>query len=256
MALAPPAPDVLNFAARVAAAYTKLIASPHADPEIGLGGQLFYAGDLDDEGRALVVAANIAGAATLVASANPTAQKQAIRDGVADFLVTSLDEALRILKNQLRKRETAAVCVAIEPAEMEREMEERGVAPDILRREASVAAIHEAVEKEAFDETDPALIPALVIWQVESARHQSLAKLDEIALQCLDDGDWISRRWLHQAPRYLGRMAQGLRLLSTHREFYARFAEQIRACADRGEIAFSCEVLSFRQGELHDQVKF
>ena len=69
-----------------------------------------------NQGRALVVAANIAGAATLAATADRAAQKQALRDGVADFLVTSLDEALRILKNQLRKRETVAVCVALRPA--------------------------------------------------------------------------------------------------------------------------------------------
>ncbi len=81
------------------------------------------------------MAANIAGAASLVATADRAAQKQAIRDGVADFLVNSLDEALRILKNQLRKRETVAVCVGLAPEAVEREMQERGVLPDLLRRD-------------------------------------------------------------------------------------------------------------------------
>ena len=87
----------------------------------------------------MVVAANIAGAATLVATADRAAQRQAIRDGVADFLVNSLDEALRILKNQLRKRETVAVCVGLAPEAVEREMKERGVAPDLLRADARIA---------------------------------------------------------------------------------------------------------------------
>ena len=59
-------------------------------------------------------AANIAGAASLSATADVATQKQAIRDGVVDFLVTSLDEAARILKNEIRKRQPVAVCVVCE----------------------------------------------------------------------------------------------------------------------------------------------
>jgi hypothetical protein len=51
----------------------------------------------------------------------------------ADFLVTSLDEALRILKNEIRKREAVAVCVAAAPRPWRCEMLERGVLPDLLR---------------------------------------------------------------------------------------------------------------------------
>jgi len=245
-----PSPDILDFVARVAHAYAKLIASPHADPESSLGGKLFYAGEMDDEGRALVVAANIAGAATLVASADLAAQKQAIRDAIADFLVTSLDEALRILKNQLRKRETVSVCVVMSPAAMEREMKERGVEPDLLRRDVPIAPLLEAliVQEGEYNETDLISIPALVIWRVDSARHKDFAVLDAIALECLDAEDWKARRWLRLAPRYLGRLAHDLRLLSTHREFAARFSEQVAASVDRGEIAFPCEIRSYVRG--------
>jgi urocanate hydratase len=250
VALAPPSSDVVDFVARAAQAYAKLITSPHADPESGLGGSLFYAGEMDDEGRALVVAANIAGAATLVASADLATQKQAIREAVADFLVTSLDEALRILKNQLRKRETVSVCVAIDPAAMEREMDERGVRPDQLRREVPSATIHEALihRRGGNHEADLTSIPALVAWRVDSTRHKDLAVLDAIALECLDADDWAARRWLRLAPRYLGRLAQDLRLLSTHREFIARFSEQLSERVDRGEIAFPYEIFSYVQG--------
>ncbi|MDR3754710.1 MAG: hypothetical protein P4K93_12200 [Terracidiphilus sp.] len=246
MPLPAPSPDVLDFVARVAHAYAKLIASPHADPESGLGGSLFHAGEMDEEGRALVVAANIAGAATLVASPDPATQKQAIRDAVADFLVTSLDEALRILKNQLRKRETVSVCVAIDPAAMEREMNERGVRPDLLRHDAPIAPLHEALihQEGDRDESDFTSVPAFVIWRVDPANRKNLAVLDAIALECLDANDWPARRWLRLAPRYLGRMAQDLRLLSTHREFAARFAERLNDRVGRGEIAFPYEIRS------------
>jgi urocanate hydratase len=266
VALAPPSPDVLDFVARVAHAYAKLIASPHADPESGLGGSLFYAGEMDEQGRALVVAANIAGAATLVASADLATQKQAIRDAIADFLVTSLDEALRILKNQLRKRETVSVCVAMPPAEMEREMNERGVRPDLLRRDVPIAPLHQALvetgieagiaagiearvgQEGAQDDTDLAAISALVVWQADSTRRQDLATLDAIALECLDANDWPSRRWLRLAPRYLGRRLQDLHLLRTNQEFAARFAEHVTARVERGEIVFPYEIRSYVRG--------
>jgi len=72
--------------------------------------------------------------------------------------------------------------------------------------------------------------------------------LDAIALECLRANDWPARRWLRLAPRYLGRMAQDLRLLSTHREFAARFAEKLNERVGRGEIAFPYEVRSYIRG--------
>jgi urocanate hydratase len=250
VALAPPSPDVLDFVARIAQAYAKLTASPYADPESGLGGKLFYAGELDEQGRALVVAANIAGAATLVASADLATQKQAIREAIADFLVNSLDEALRVLKNQLRKRETVSVCVAMAPAAMERQMNERGVQSDLLRRDVPIAPFHEAIvfQEGEYDETDLSSIPALIVWQVDSSRRKDLATLDAIALECLDANDWLARRWLRLAPRYLGRLAQDLHLLSTNREFVARFAARLRECVGRGEIAFPYEIRWYVRG--------
>ena len=243
MALPAPSPDVFDFLARVACAYATLIASPHADSESGLGGSLFYAGEMDEAGRALVVAANIAGAATLVASADLSAQKQAIRDAIADFLVTSLDEALRILKNQLRKRETVSVCVAMAPAAMECEMNERGVQPDLLRS---------AVDDAPGIGVDS---PALLTWSVASAPAQSLPQLDAIALECLGADDWAARRWLRLAPRYLGRMAQGIRALVCSRDVASRFIEQVQKRVEHGEIGVPVEI-RWRDTRGHEEHQF
>lgn len=254
MPLTAPAQDALGFGSGVAAAYPRLLGRGNADPEWGLGGRLFYAGALDGNGRSLIVAANIAGAATLAASADREAQKQAVRDGVVDFLVNSLDEALRILKNQLRKRETVAVSVAIEPADMEREMNERGVAPDLLRSDVDLAIqngglIEVPVVREGADGKGKlAQAPALIVWRADSGQHKDLALLDQIALACVDTDDWAARRWLRLAPRYLGRMTQGLRLLSADGEFAARFEEQLRAREARGEISFAYEIRSYVRG--------
>lgn len=249
MILDPPS-AAFSFLTRVALSYATLLDTPLAHHETGLGGKLFYAGELDEEGRALLVAANIAGAATLAASADRDAQKQALRDGIADFVVTNLDEALRILKNQLRKRETVAVCVVQSPSEVEREMNERGVAPDFLRRDLRVPPHHNALDLHVSDETELDLgkIPALVTWRAGSALPKDLALLDETALACLDPDQWESRRWLHFSPRYLGRLARNLRLLDSNRKFAARFIDRARQAIESSEIAATIEIHSYFRG--------
>ncbi len=242
--LASPSREALEFVAQAAEAYAKLISSSYAECESGLGGRLFYAGECDEAGRNLMVAANITGAASFAATADRGAQKRALRDGAADFLVNSLDEALRILKNQLRKRERVAVCVALEPGVVQGEMNERGVAPDLTRSDISLDVLHEALlcREGEYDETGLRGAGVLVVWRVDSASPQQLAKLDEIALQCLDADEWAARRWIRVSPRFLGRMAEGLRVLASDREFANRFAERTREHAERGEIPFEHEI--------------
>src|SRR5580692_3986364 len=86
------------------------------DCAAGLGGKLVWTAGLDERGCALMRAANIAGAASLGCTADPAALRHANREGVADFLVTSLDEALRILKNEIRKQQTVSVGISAAPA--------------------------------------------------------------------------------------------------------------------------------------------
>jgi hypothetical protein len=230
VAFAAPSPDAFEFVAHVVQAYEKLIASPHADPESGLGGRLLYAGELDAASRVLVVAANIAGAATLVATADRAAQKQAIRDGVVDFLVTSLDEALRILKNQLRKRETVSICVAIEPVAIGNEMNERGVLPDLLRFEV------------ADGRRTGANLPVLLMWSVASAPAQWLPQLDAIALECFGADAWAARRWLRLAPRYLGRIARTTHAVTCSPKIASSIIERVQKKVESGEISVSVEI--------------
>ena len=248
MALDPIEPAALDFILQVERQYASLITAGRtestANTEPGLGGNLLYAGALDAAGRALLVASNIAGAASLAATADQAAQKQAIRDGVADFLVTSLSEALRILKNQIRKRETVAVCIASAPETVEQEMLERGVLPDLLRPG------YESSRHSPFVNQGARRIPAptmgknsiLLTWRVASAPALWLPKLDTIALDCLQEEDWSARRWLLLAPRYLGRMAQGVRVICCDQGFKASFIGKARAQVECGEIAVQVEI--------------
>jgi hypothetical protein len=254
MPLEPLSSAVVAFIVQVEEMYATLLHSA-ASAEAGLGGKLLYAGSLDASGRAITVAANIAGAATLAACADPAAARQSVREGIVDFLVNSLDEALRILKNQVRKRETVAVCVSLDPAVIEAEMHARGVVPDLLRSNMPDAPRRQefpyqegAFREGAPDESGLSKILALVVWRVDSALSKDLALLDEVALECLDEKEECARRWLRRAPRYLGRLAQGLRVLLTHREFAARFGERLRRRANGGEIGFAYEIRTFLPG--------
>ncbi len=223
----------------------------HSAAEPTLGGKLLYAGELDGDCRALIVAANIAGAASLCATSCPDAQKQAIRDGVIDFLVISLDEALRVLKNEIRKRETVAVCVAFPPQKLESEMLERGVLPDLLRPGADSSEHHRELHlrQPSPEVSDPMAAIALVVWSAATAPAQWLSKRDAIALDCLPPDAGAARRWVRLGPRYLGRLAKGMRLLTRDREFASTFIERVRAAFRAGEIRVPVEIgVSFPGG--------
>jgi hypothetical protein len=219
-------------------------AAPQTDQEHGLGGKLLYAGELDQRGRALVVAGNVAGAASLSASADPTAQKQVIREGVVDFLVNSLDEALRILKNEIRKHNAVAVCVAVAPAAVNSEMLERGVRADLDRDSLIGKKAHQdpALLGAGFTALEPQENRVLVSWCVGSSPARWLPKLDAIAMECLKAEAWSARRWLRLAPRYLGRTAGGVRVLLGEKEFADRFVEQVRQRAGSGEIGTEVQI--------------
>lgn len=202
-----------RFALRVLSFYVRLIrAEGQSEGEADFGGKLLYAGELDDDGRAVIVASNIAGAASLCATGNQHQQKQAVRDGVVDFLVTSLDEALRILKNEIRKHAPVAVCIGVAPAEIERLIAERGVKPDVERPGDALAGT-------VSDDL------ALVSWSVSRAPAKWMPKLDKFALECAAELAESTRRWLQMSPRYLGRLAQSFHLVLADVGFATRFME-------------------------------
>jgi urocanate hydratase len=234
-------PAALHLALQVERLYAALIqsAAANSNSEPSLGGKLLCAGELGTEGRALIVASNIAGAASLSATDVQAAQKQAIKDGVIDFLVTSLDEALRILKNEIRKCEAVAVCVAGAPEAIEREMLERGVLPDLLPPGSDSAPQYATfliqgarqIRLSNLDENQ-----TLLAWSATAAPVKWLPKLDAVALDCLHPEETAARRWLRLAPRYLGRQAQGQRLLRCTNETAQKFLTQLRNQVEQGEI--------------------
>lgn len=187
------------------------------DPETGLGGKLVYAGEPDEAGCRLLRAANIAGAASLAASADAPALRRAMHQGAIDFVVTSLDEALRILKNEIRKKQPVAVGVSLAAEIMVREMVERGVQPDLLAPDAQVA---EFLARGAH-RIQPQPLAAgrhFDFIPIPTEVKQPTSAFDTQLLDTLAADDHVNRRWIRLAPRYLPAAARRVRLVVRGRE--------------------------------------
>src|ERR1700687_4893585 len=76
-----------------------------------LAGKLIVSGGMGGMGGAQPMAATMAGASFLGIDVDAERIKNRLKTGYCDFMVTTLDEALRILKNAVRKREN--VCVGL-----------------------------------------------------------------------------------------------------------------------------------------------
>jgi urocanate hydratase len=102
-----------------------------------LGGKLVVTGGIGGMGGAQPLAATMNGAAFLGIDVDAERIKRRVKTGYCDVLVTSLDEALRILKNAVRKREATSVGLVGNCADLIPELAKRGVVPDILTDQTS-----------------------------------------------------------------------------------------------------------------------
>src|SRR5438445_1648425 len=102
-----------------------------------LAGKLIVSGGMGGMGGAQPLAATMTGAAFLGIDADPERIKKRLKTGYCDFMVSTLDEALRILKNAVRKGEATSVGLVGNCADVIPELAKRGVLPDILTDQTS-----------------------------------------------------------------------------------------------------------------------
>src|SRR5712664_3475198 len=102
-----------------------------------LAGKLIVSGGMGGMGGAQPLAATMTGAAFLGIDVDPERIKKRLKTGYCDFMVSTLDEALRILKNAVRKKENVSVGLVGNCADIIPELAERGVVPDILTDQTS-----------------------------------------------------------------------------------------------------------------------
>ena len=102
-----------------------------------LAGKLIVSGGMGGMSGAQPLAATMAGACYLGIEVDPERIKKRLRTGYCDFMVNSLDEALRILKNAVRKKENISVGLVGNCGDIIPELADRGVVPDILTDQTS-----------------------------------------------------------------------------------------------------------------------
>ncbi len=102
-----------------------------------LAGKLIVSGGMGGMSGAQPLAATMTGACYLGIEVDPERIKKRLRTGYCDFMVNSLDEALRILKNAVRKKENISVGLVGNCGDIIPELAERGVVPDILTDQTS-----------------------------------------------------------------------------------------------------------------------
>src|SRR5437762_11300732 len=96
-----------------------------------LEGKLIVSGGMGGMGGAQPLAATMTGACFLGIDVNPERIKKRLKSGYCDFMVNSLDEALRILKNSIRKKEAISIGLIGNCADVIPELAARGVKPDL-----------------------------------------------------------------------------------------------------------------------------
>jgi urocanate hydratase len=94
-------------------------------------GQLVFACGEGASATGLPAAVSIAGGTLLVLDPDAAALKSVFRQGGVDFVVNTLDEALRVLKNEIRKHRPLSVALEGAMAPAIAEIRERGVLPDL-----------------------------------------------------------------------------------------------------------------------------
>lgn len=191
-----------------------------------LAGEFIIADSLHGAAATLPVAALLAGACFLGLDSDAETAKQLLRAGQCDFVVNALDEALRILKNELRQKKPVAVCLTGNVPLILAEMLERGVSPEVM------------LHAEDADLSGP--IPGereLARWSLPEGNPAMLARIDAILLAMLPTGDRPRRRWLESAPRFLPRQSPPARVCALTDAELELFVDAVAGRIMSGEIS-------------------
>jgi hypothetical protein len=207
-----------------------------------IGGRLLLRTCLDPDGISAILSASIAGAASLCVDPDADRLREGLRAGVVDFVVGNLDEALRILKNEIRRARAISVGLAADPTSAFEAMTDRGLQPDFLSATAQPHAdIFETGGAAALAvPVTPESSTSLLEWFVSDGSGQAVKQLSELADTALDGtraDTQARRRWLVQSPRYLGRSFARRQCLRMTPSEIADFLPRARAAFPSVQIA-------------------
>ena len=216
----------------------------------GLAGRLIACVGFGPEGAELALAVTISGGTFLGIDPSSDRLKAAVRHGSCDFMVNTLEESLRVLKNEIRKRKALSVGLLGDPSTILPAMVERGVQPDLVADTASsdsVATVRldrpallQLVERGAVrvdtqaakHSSSAGLVE--VVWTGESIAD--LKRMDTLALEQLPLDDAIRRRWLRQAAGCFHRQRPLQRVLDLRPEELTRLLRTFQDAIFAGKL--------------------
>lgn len=173
---------------------------------------------LSREGDALLLAASIAGGASLVVEQHSEAVRFALRNGVVDSTVLTLDEALSVLRKQQELQQPVVVLLEQEATAGLVALIERGAQPDLLRCTEEVPEAHVLWQRGAVRiPHPPEKLQADTIhiaWRAADGGSVVLRQVDLLATQLLPDDDHERQNWMARAPRYLHRSMRSERCVA------------------------------------------
>jgi urocanate hydratase len=147
--------------------------------------------------REEATAAAMAGAAVLVLEPDIVIVKDALRRAYCDYLVNRLDEAVRLLRQSVRRRHDIVVGLVADPETMRAEMARRGIVAHVFAE-------------------SPAPTAHVVAWRADFAR------LDALALTLFPDNRLLCQ-WVERAQKRFRRPA--VRIAPMTSIEFARFRE-------------------------------
>jgi urocanate hydratase len=165
-------------------------------------------------------AVSIAGGACLAVEADATAVKAAMRLGELDFVVNTLDEALRTLKNEVRQHRPLSVGLIADVDSALNEAVDRGLQPDMLLigtnqpaqslmqnasirvLEATGMTIRHVTGAENEERSGASHVGKHPVF-LPAAGTADLKSIDERLQAIFPPQDVVRRRWVQRVPKYL-----------------------------------------------------
>jgi urocanate hydratase len=151
-------------------------------------------------------AVSIAGGTTLAVESDAAAMKSAMRAGYLDFVVNSLDEALRTLKNEVRKRRPLSVGLVSDVGTTLNETVERGLQPDLQL----ILSDHRDSNYSPLETLAQRGMTSLAITEGQRHSEYHFAAADVALLRTIDaallatlSAEDARRRWVERIPAYL-----------------------------------------------------
>ncbi|MGC9199824.1 MAG: hypothetical protein ACP5E5_12960 [Acidobacteriaceae bacterium] len=178
-------------------------------------GRMVFACGAGVAASGLPAAVSIAGGAALLLDPDAVAVKAVFRQGGVDFVVNTLDEALRVLKNEIRKGRSLSVVLEGEGARAVEELQQRGVLPDVQMVLGGAGNQVDGWGKELLSlESDAGTVrpsEELRRWleqhrwtetELAAKTTAELRQMDGRLLAMLPAADRVRRAWVQRIARY------------------------------------------------------